>query len=739
MSARQKFLADLASRRFDDSDSDGSSSFSSSSVDEESAASDAYDDEVDFDEIDDTSLADQLLKVTPPRNALPESDGAAYIERVKPLFREQSHSSNLRKQISVNYAESKPAPTKAELTPTISVIPQVPSSPLLRRAESFRRNKTQPNTPTRHMRSFSHDINERRMVNRPNLSKSVSMSSSFAEINDDLSAVTSVISTASINSALGVPISTSKKSSTVQPRREHLPRRPTSGGSNINAATSKNFVKRSDTEDTSTEATEVTSSFSASLSLSHSKSFESSTSKSSASKELERLKRLSIGGKKMDKNYAACDATEEGFELQVDFSKSDVSENSSDVSSIFWSSRGRQIDRTNKVSQISPATSGKKALNPGRMSLKDLKMKRYGGSESVASEHERSTGDDNRNSSSLMKSSSAKERSNSMPPLQSVLSRSKVPCERSKMSAPLEASISSSNLSRDERRRGRSITRSSDVIVPPSPPSLRSSSTPRPAPNSPLRRNSANALSRTPPRCTSNRNRDASPALPTNVLASRTTRPKTPPRMKACSDIPPPSPSSPSMNSRHKYRSGFQSSHEGARHRSPSPGPKRESIFQVLKPSKLASLSISVLSKAALPIQSLARSYIAKLRIENRRKNIVVMQSLIRRWICVRYYKSARTIALKCQGVYRGMIARDQLDFRHYCATRIQAVCRGFLGTLLQLWLHCYSSSSHLTPVSSPCSSIRLNCIHRYPEEHHPHPKSIAHALPQEEIFGFHQ
>jgi hypothetical protein len=167
------------------------------------------------------------------------------------------------------------------------------------------------------------------------------------------------------------------------------------------------------------------------------------------------------------------------------------------------------------------------------------------------------------------------------------------------------------------------------------------------------------------------------------VLASRTATLKTPPRIKTFSDIAPPSPLSPSMNSRHKYnRSGFLSSHDGARHRSPSPGPKRESIFQVLKPSKLASLSISVLNEAALPIQSLARSYIAKLRIENRRKNIVVMQSLIRRWICMRYYESARTIALKCQGAYRGMIARDQLDFRHYCAIRIQSVCRGFLGTL---------------------------------------------------------
>jgi hypothetical protein len=72
--------------------------------------------------------------------------------------------------------------------------------------------------------------------------------------------------------------------------------------------------------------------------------------------------------------------------------------------------------------------------------------------------------------------------------------------------------------------------------------------------------------------------------------------------------------------------------------------------------------------------------YISKLAVKKRKKNIVAMQSLIRRWKCRKYYKSAQTIALRCQGVYHGKVARDQLDFLHYCSVRIQAAFRGFSG-----------------------------------------------------------
>ena len=66
--------------------------------------------------------------------------------------------------------------------------------------------------------------------------------------------------------------------------------------------------------------------------------------------------------------------------------------------------------------------------------------------------------------------------------------------------------------------------------------------------------------------------------------------------------------------------------------------------------------------------------------MEKRERDIVVMQSLIRRWAAVRQLEAARTIALRCQGAYQGMVVRDQIDFQHYCAGRIQAELRRFLG-----------------------------------------------------------
>ncbi len=707
MSARQLFLANLASRRFDEFDSDGSS------ADDDDDDSDASDDIV-VGVNDDSSLADHLLKVTPPRNAESET---------RSLFRDKSHSS----QICVNNAEteskSKPTLTEAERKPTIAVIPQVPSSPLMRRAESFRRkasdrqenkvDKTHPNKPTRHVRSFSHDINARRTVHR----KSLSTSSSFTEMNDELTAVTSTISVASINAALSMTIP--NKNNTIQTRREHLPRCPTTGGSIAMVATSKSFTMRSDLDDTSTEATEAITSFSGSLSLSNSKSFESSTSKSSASKELERLKRLSIGGIKRNNNvYDTKEVIIGGYEMQVDMSRSDISEKSSERS-LVMKSRGRDVDRLNKFTETNSPIFEQTLIKPGRMSLKELKSRRYGGNDSVTSERERLPGGVK---SSTSFSFSAEKLSPSM-------------TFQPSPSATMGNKSNSSVVSRTELRRSRSVSRNSNVTLKSSS-SARASSTPRMAPNS-------------PPKSTLN----STPAPP-NVLDRRAKTMMTPPRTNALSNIPS-APLSPLMKSSHKYhRNGLsQSPHIGPRQRSRSPAlqnactrgsligqelsPKPESIFQVLKPSKLASLSISVLNKAVLPIQSLARSYIAKLTINDRRKNIVVLQSLIRRWLCLRYYQSASTIALTFQAAYRGMVTRDQLDFRHYCASRIQATFRGYVGKffatrVLNVILNPIESHSKIS-----CSSIRLNELHRNSQEHYSHPKPTAYDLPEEQISGY--
>ncbi len=634
MSARQRFLANLASRRFDEFDSDGSSA-----DDDDSDASDDIAVVVN----NASSLADLLLKVTPPRNA-----GS---DRVK------SHSS----QICVNNAktESKHTLTEVERKPTIAVNPQVPSSPLMRRAESLCRkaldrqenkvDKTHPYEPTRLVRSYSHDINAHRTVHR----KSLSTSSSFTETNDELTAVSSTLSAASINAALSM--TTPNKRNTIQSRREHLPRCPTTGGSYAIVATSKSL--RSDLDDASTEATEAITSFSGSLSLSNSKSFESTTSKSSASNELERIKRLSLGGiKRNNKVHDTKEAIIGGYEVQVDMSRSDISEGSSVLKN-----RGRVRDRM--ITQTTSSISEQTLIKPGRMSLKELKSRRYGGNESVkSSEHERFPGGVK---SSSTNSLSAKKLSPSM-------TFQPVP------STTLGTKSNNSVVSRAELRRSRSVSRASDITITSSS-SARASSTPRTAPTSPAR-STLNSTS-----------------APSNVLARRVISKITPPRTNALSDIPS-APLSPLMKSSHNYyRNGLSPSpHVGARERSCSSAPrtactggslggdeltlKPKSIFQVLKPSKLASLSISVLNKAVLPIQCLARSFIAKLTINNRRKSIVVLQSLIRRWLCLRYYKSACMIALTFQGAYRGMVTRDQLDFRHYCASRIQAAFRGYVG-----------------------------------------------------------
>ena len=68
--------------------------------------------------------------------------------------------------------------------------------------------------------------------------------------------------------------------------------------------------------------------------------------------------------------------------------------------------------------------------------------------------------------------------------------------------------------------------------------------------------------------------------------------------------------------------------------------------------------------------------------------NIITVQSIIRRWHCTRRYKSAQFIACKFQSIYRGMIVRDQLEFQHYCAGRVQSAWRGYIGTSCVFFLY---------------------------------------------------
>ena len=271
----------------------------------------------------------------------------------------------------------------------------------------------------------------------------------------------------------------------------------------------------------------------------------------------------------------------------------------------------------------------------------------------------------------------------------------------------VEVQNNSTSMTRAGRQRSRSLIRSPGIET--------RSSTPRRS-LSPPKNNPKMFTSKAASTLTSKTNRQTSLTPPRSYVRSSNTETTytmksmqmTPTRTRVSDDnFAPSTPLSPLMRSSHnQLRSpklkGFPSqqfsSQVEAKNRSLSPVPRsaviagakgsqdgrelsptRQAILRVSK-SRLSSLSIAILSKAALPIQRLVRSYISKLALEKRKKNIVVTQSLIRRWKCRRYYKSAKTIALRCQGMHHGMVARDRLDFLHYCSVRIQAAFRGFSG-----------------------------------------------------------
>jgi len=239
-------------------------------------------------------------------------------------------------------------------------------------------------------------------------------------------------------------------------------------------------------------------------------------------------------------------------------------------------------------------------------------------------------------------------------------------------------------LTRDERRRSRSLTARADPPDPPSKTSPRRSlSSPKrfdsscdrvtssPDKASSRRRSLSRAYSRgaalssskTPPRKTSDEK--------TAAAASKKDAQKTPPRKKVAERTTPVPSASSLMPS--TQRAGSVS-------RSLSP---TRQIFDIIESSKLVSLCVS---NAVLPMQQVARAYLARLRVERRRSAILKVQSVIRRWNCEMYYQlryeSAQLIAVTCQSTFRGIVARDRLDFQHYCAGKIQSALRGFLGFL---------------------------------------------------------
>ena len=535
-----------------------------------------------------------------------------------------------------------------------SCAPKVPSSPLLRKATASRRKTSigrQPEhnttSPPTHMRYLSNDSNSDSSSKRENSKSAVNKLSSSDGVRLVPTFETSQTSvTASLESFNGGDIDT-------PPRSIDHP-----------------GISRSDS----------------SLSPSSSKSF-----KSVASKQLDRLKRLAIGS--VQKGSTTTSVASVGMSEKIEVLQTDISQIGS-VSSTNNNSRTRELYRLKTLTHIHP----EKYTNKGE---KWRDQRRFGEADGASAEPSKSelegeqdvrsvpqtpvskkatfrerqltrrtnTPTQRQSQSSEVDSSMASyERGTKLPPLMTPSKRAilnaaamSTRCDlrvdtRNDEDVRNDSTSSTRSISskRAGRRRSRSLVRSPGMTTQPSIPQ-RSSSSPRAAPAGTTLTTKADR--QTGVELCDKRGiatKDDSvrgPNLPPNgvKLRSRSPAPRSAIAAVVAKDT--------------QIR---------------DVAPIRMAIYKVSKPSRLASLSIAILSKAVVPIQRLARSFLAKIAINRRKKNILVMQSLIRRWTCIRYFHSAQTIALKFQGVYHGMVARDQLDFLHYCSVRVQSAFRGF-------------------------------------------------------------
>ena len=552
------------------------------------------------------------------------------------------------------------------VVPANSGAPKVPSSPLLRKATASRRktsigrqpehNKTSPPT---HMRYLSNDSNSDSSSKRENSKSAANKLSSSDGVRLVPTFETSQTSvTASLESLAN---------------KKPVPRSIGFNGGDI------------DTPPRSIDHPGISRSDS-SLSPSSSKSF-----KSVASKQLDRLKRLAIGS--VQKGSTTTSVASVGMSEKIEVLQTDISQIGS-VSSTNNNSRTRELYRLKTLTHIHPGkytNKGEKWRGQRRFGEAD-----GGSAEPSKSEHEgehdirsvpqtpvskkatfrerqltrrSNTPTQRQSQSSEVDSSMASyERGTKLPPLMTPPKRAILNAAAMSTRCDLRvdnrndedvrndstSSTRSISSTRAGRRRSRSLIRSPGMTTQSSIPQ-RLSSSPRAAPAGTTLTTEADRQTgvelcdkrgiatkdasvrgpNLPPKGVKLRSR--SPALRSEIVAvvAKDTRIR---------DV----------------------------------APIRMAICKVSKPSRLASLSIAILSKAVVPIQRLARSFLAKIAIDRRKKNILVMQSLIRRWTCIRYFHSAQTIALKFQGVYHGMVARDRLDFLHYCSVRVQSAFRGF-------------------------------------------------------------
>ena len=552
------------------------------------------------------------------------------------------------------------------VVPANSGAPKVPSSPLLRKATASRRktsigrqpepNKTSPPT---HMRYLSNDSNSDSSSKRENSKSAVNKLSSSDGVRLVPTFETSQTSvTASLESLAN---------------KKPVPRSIGFNGGDI------------DTPPRSIDHPGISRSDS-SLSPSSSKSF-----KSVASKQLDRLKRLAIGS--VQKGSTTTSVASVGMSEEIEVLQTDISQIGS-VSSTNNNSRTRELYRLKTLTHIHPGkytNKGEKWRGQRRFGEAD-----GGSAEPSKSEHEgehdirsvpqtpvskkatfrerqltrrSNTPTQRQSQSSEVDSSMASyERGTKLPPLMTPPKRAILNAAAMSTRCDLRvdnrndedvrndstSSTRSISSTRAGRRRSRSLIRSPGMTTQSSI-TQRSSSSPR-----------------------------ADPAGTTlTIEADRQTGVELcDKRGIATKDASLRGPNLPPKGVKLRSRSPALRSEIVAvvakDTRIRDVAPIRMAICKVSKPSRLASLSIAILSKAVVPIQRLARSFLAKIAIDRRKKNILVMQSLIRRWTCIRYFHSAQTIALKFQGVYHGMVARDRLDFLHYCSVRVQSAFRGF-------------------------------------------------------------
>ena len=733
MSSRAKFLAGMARRHVDSDDAMGDS------------------DEEDLSSGEDVVPTNQTTHTGGASATSTSALGRRRLARRSFNKTQDVSKSNQKQQQQQGVAPPPPPPPPAAPSPLARTTSS--PSPLARRAKTFQHrrmgsldkveqqqhhhqqvdtSKKQPASQQQakppsskkvphHVRSSSYSSTRTSRIGRPmvELPKSFtadgqksnkkpgsySVDGSGSGASDDISVAASVISAASIQSALTTS---------------------TGGGSTSRRHAARRLRKKhSDDWDASTAATEGMSTV---PTISYSRSNDSSKqnhedSASSRSRELDRLKRLSINGMKKKlspNNNDAEDTIDGGYEVSIypnksnehlTLSKSDSVE--SNVSVENKKKHGRQTSRDASVGRGTAAhyreklgrkrggsigrggqtaslvartmstdsidTTGitknadngvlmtpttKRAMFRGR----SLSRSRVGGSnaEACATSTPAATARSKPllpkgSASKIVNASSSYKRYNNI----------------TKSNSDSSSSYDNDTLSKDEcstltlagRRRYRSISRTGGRVDTPQSSTSTVSNT---------RSNSS------PPK---SRSRPTSKA--SSLLASATARAKTPPRPRN-----PVVPLSPLMKSSHKHHRSWNdnsSSKSNSRDKSPmryTNGTTTSStssgvevaLFDIIKPSKLTSLSRTVLDRAVLPIQTLARSYIAKCTVDRRYDSIIVVQSAIRKWRYRRYYTSAQKVALVCQSSFRGVRARDQLEFQHYCATRIQAAMRGFIG-----------------------------------------------------------